>query len=83
MLVAAVTLGVVAVKGVEDVIISEIALGMDAMIPVKDAGVVPNPLTVILSPIARLCEPVNVIVTDVPDTDPLEMRGFLLAVEYV
>jgi hypothetical protein len=83
MLVAAVILGVVAVKGVEDVIISEIALGMDAIIPVKDTGVVPNPLTVILSPIARLCEPVNVIVTDVPDTDPLEMRGFLLAVEYV
>ena len=83
ILVAAPTLGVDAVKTVGVAITSVVALGTDVIVPVKDAGVVPNPLTVMLSPIARECAPVNAIVTFDPDTDvPVPViRGFLFVVE--
>ena len=78
-------LGVAAVNGVVDVMLNEVAVGTDVIVPLKVDGVVPNPLTVILSPMARVCAPENAIVTLVPDTDvPLDMiSGLRFVVEYV
>ena len=84
MFVAAVMLGVVAVNTVDVDKISDVPLGTDVMVPVNVDGVVPNPLTVMLSPRARECAPVNAIVTLNPDTEvPVPViRGFRFAVEY-
>ena len=53
MLVADVMLGVEAVNTVDVVRTSEVALGIEVIVPVKVDGVVPNPVTVMLSPTAR------------------------------